>query len=106
MRSRQTAGVKVPLFSTRQPGVYVQQIIWVYLDLKNCDIFLCFMAVIFLGSIVLTSHSLLCVLCLSSAVNLRGSFTEEGHILYIYILLTPIHFLFLGGILIPNFLSR
>lgn len=64
------------------------------------------MAFIFLGSIVLTSQSLLCVLCFSSLVNLTGSFTEEEPILYIYLLLTPIHFLILRGLLNPNFLSR
>ena len=64
------------------------------------------MAFIFVGSIVLTSQSLLCVLCFSSLVNLTDSFTEEEPILYIYLLLTPIHFLIVSGLLNPNFLSR
>ena len=41
----------------------------VYLDVKTCEVFLCFLAIIFLGSIVLTSQWLLCIHC----------FTREFH---------------------------
>ena len=61
--------------------ISVRQILWVYLDVKTCEVFLCFIAIIFLGSTVLTSQ-LLCVLCFSSLVNLTGVYTEEEPILY------------------------
>ena len=61
-----------------------------------------FYAINFLGSIVLPSQSLLCVLFFSSLVNLTGSFAEEELIIYIYLLLTSIHFVILSGLLNPN----
>ena len=63
---------------------------------------------------LLISLALLCCLLshffvvffFSSLVNLTGSFAEEELIIYIYLLLTSIHFVILSGLLNPNFLSR
>ena len=49
---------------------------WVILDVKTCEVFLCFLAIIFLGSIVLTSHWLLCINCFTSLVRYTGSYRE------------------------------
>ena len=43
-----------------------------YLDVKTCEVFLCFLAIIFLGSIVLTSQWLLCIHCFTSLISFTG----------------------------------
>ena len=40
----------------------------VSLGVKTCEVFLCFLPIIFLGSIVLTSQRLLCIHCFTSQV--------------------------------------
>ena len=42
---------------------------WVYLGVKTCEVFLSFVAIIFLGSIVLTSQWLICIHCFTSLVS-------------------------------------
>ena len=49
----------------------------VILRVKTCEVFLCFLAIIFLGSIVLTSHWLLCINCFTSLVSFTGFYTED-----------------------------
>ena len=52
----------------------------VYLGVNTCEVFLCFLAIIFLGSIVLTSHQwLLCIHCFysTSLVSFTGFYTED-----------------------------
>ena len=44
---------------------------------KNLWSFLCFVAITFLGSIVLTSHWPLCVHCFTSLVSFTGFYTED-----------------------------
>ena len=44
---------------------------------KICEVFLCFLAIIFLGSIVLTSHWLLCIDRFTSLVRFTGFYTES-----------------------------
>ena len=46
------------------------------LGVKTCEVFLCFLTIIFLGSIVLTSHRLLCMNCFTSLVRFTGFCTE------------------------------
>ena len=46
----------------------------VYLGVKICEVFLCFLATIFLGSIVLTS---LCIHCFTSLVSFTGFYIED-----------------------------
>ena len=41
--------------------------------------FLCFLAIIFLGSSVLTSYWLLCIHCFTSFVRFTGFYTEDEH---------------------------
>ena len=60
--------------------------IGVYLGVKTCEVFLCFLAVIFLGSIVLISQWLLCSHCFMSLVSLTaedkpkiGDCEHKGH---------------------------
>ena len=48
----------------------------VILRVKTCEVFLCFLVIIFLGSIVLTSHWLLCINCFTSLVRFTGYYTE------------------------------
>ena len=48
----------------------------VYLGVKTCEVFLCFQAIIFLGSIALSSQWLLCIHCFTSLVSFRGFYTE------------------------------
>ena len=43
---------------------------------KTCEVFLCFLSIIFLGSIVLTFHRLLCMNCFTSLVRFTGFCTE------------------------------
>ena len=49
----------------------------VYLGVKTCEVFLCFLAIIFLGSIVLASQWLLCIHCFTSLVSFKGFYTED-----------------------------
>ena len=50
----------------------------VYLGVKTSEIFpRCFLSNIFLGSIVLTSHWLLCIRCFTSLVSFTGFYTED-----------------------------
>ena len=49
----------------------------VYLGVKTCEVFLCFPAIIFLGSTVLTSQWLLCIHCFTSLVSFTGFYTDE-----------------------------
>ena len=46
------------------------------LGVKTCEVFLCFLAIVFLGSIVLTSQWLLCIHCFTSFVSFTGFYTE------------------------------
>ena len=46
------------------------------LGVKTCEVFLCFLAIVFLGSIVLTSQWLLCIHCFTSLVSFTGFYTE------------------------------
>ena len=39
---------------------------WAYPGVKTCEVFLSFVAIIFLGSIVLTSQWLICIHCFTS----------------------------------------
>ena len=49
----------------------------IYLGVKTCEVFLCFLAIIFLGSTVLTSQWLLCIHCFTSLVSFTGFYTNE-----------------------------
>ena len=49
----------------------------VYLGVKTCEVFLCFLAIIFLGSIVLSSQWLLCIHCFTSLVSFTGFYTKD-----------------------------
>ena len=49
----------------------------VYLSVKTCELFLCFVPCVLLGSIVLTAPFLYCFLCLTSPVSFTGSYTED-----------------------------
>ena len=44
---------------------------------ETCEVFLCFLAIILLGSIVLTSQGLLCIHCFMSLVSFTGFYTEN-----------------------------
>ena len=48
----------------------------VILGIKTCEVFLCFLAIIFLGFIVLTSYWLLCVNCFTSLFNNDNDFQD------------------------------
>ena len=52
---------------------------WVYLGVKTrqCEVFLCFLAMIFLVTIVLTSQWLLCTHCFTSPVSFTGFYTKD-----------------------------
>ena len=50
---------------------------WVYLGVKTYEVFLCFLAIIFLGSIVLTPQWLLCIHCFTSLLSLTGFYTGD-----------------------------
>ena len=45
--------------------------------MKTCEVFLCFLAIIFLGSILLTSQWLLCIHCLTPLVSFTGFYSED-----------------------------
>ena len=49
----------------------------VKIGVKICEVFLCFLAFIFLGSIVLASQWLLCFHCFTSLVSFKGFYTED-----------------------------
>ena len=49
----------------------------VYVSVKSCEFFLCFLAIIFPGSIVLTSQWLLCIHCFMSLMSFTGFYTED-----------------------------
>ena len=49
----------------------------VYLGVKTCEVFLCFLDFIFLGSIVLAFQWLLCIHCFTSLVSFKGFYTED-----------------------------
>ena len=49
----------------------------VYLAVKTCEVFLCFLAIIFLGSNVLTSQWLPCTHFFTSAVSFTGFYTKD-----------------------------
>ena len=49
----------------------------VNLGVKTCEVFLCFLVIIFLGSIVLTSQWLLCIHCFTSLVSFAGFYIED-----------------------------
>ena len=48
----------------------------VILGVKTSEVFVCILAIIFLGSIVLTSQWLLCINCFTSLVSFTGFYTE------------------------------
>ena len=48
----------------------------VILGIKTCEVFLCFLAIIFLGFIVLTSYWLLCINCFTSLFNNDNDFQD------------------------------
>ena len=48
-----------------------------YLSVKTCEGFLCFIAIIFLASIVLTSQWPLFFHCFTSLVSFTGFYTED-----------------------------
>ena len=50
---------------------------WVYLGVKTCEVFIFFVAIIFLGSIVLTSQWLICIHCFTSLVSFTGFYSED-----------------------------
>ena len=45
--------------------------------MKTCEVFLCFLAIIFLGSILLTSQWLLCIHCFTPLVSFTGFYSED-----------------------------
>ena len=49
----------------------------VYLGVRTCGLFLCFVIFVLLGSIVLTAPFLYCFLCFTSPVSFTGSYTED-----------------------------
>ena len=49
----------------------------VYLGVKTCEVFHSFLAIIFLGSIVLTSQRLLCIHCFTSLVSFTYFYPED-----------------------------
>ena len=49
----------------------------VYLGVKTCEVFLCFVTIMFVLSFVLTSLPLLCFLCSTSLVKVIGFYTED-----------------------------
>ena len=49
---------------------------WLILGVKTCEVFLCFLAIVFLGSVVLTSQGLLCIHCFTPLVSFTGFYTE------------------------------
>ena len=49
----------------------------VYLCVKTCEVFLCFVTIMFVLSFVLTSLPLLCFLCSTSLVKVTGFYTED-----------------------------
>ena len=49
----------------------------VYLGVKTCEDFLCFLAFIFLSSIVLPCQWLLCIHCFMSFVSFKGFYTDD-----------------------------
>ena len=55
----------------------MQQLCGVYLGVKTCEVFLCFVSIIFLGSIVLTSQWLLCIHCFTSLISFTSFYTED-----------------------------
>ena len=55
----------------------IQVRLGVYLGVKTCEVFLCFLAIIFLGSIVLSSQWLLCIHCFTSLVSFTGFYTTR-----------------------------
>ena len=68
---------KVSTVNLKRSSVF-KKIDHVYdLGVKSCEVFLCFLAIIFLGSIVLTSQWLLCIHCFTSLVSLTGFYTED-----------------------------
>ena len=74
-RGRRRLFFSVPLLSFRKKGsTYVYQ---GYLGVQTCEVFLCFLAIIFLGSIVLTSQWLLCIHCFKSLLSFTGFYTED-----------------------------
>ena len=44
--------------------------------MKTCKVFLCFLAIIFLGTILLTSQWLLCIHCFTPLVSFTGFYSE------------------------------
>ena len=50
---------------------------WVYLSVKTCEVFLCFLAIIFLGSIVLSSQWLFFIHCITSLMSSAGFLHQE-----------------------------
>ena len=58
----------------------------VYLVVKTCEVFLSFLAIIFLGSIVLSSQWLLCIHCFMSLVSFTEFCTKDEPVFIIHIL--------------------
>ena len=61
--------------------------IWVYLSVRTCELLLCFLAIIFHSSTVLTSQWLLCIHCFMSLMSFH-KFLYQGwalHFTYMYI---------------------
>ena len=56
----------------------------VYLGVKTCEVFLCFLAIIFLGSNVLSSQWLLCIHWFMSLVSFTGFYTKDEPVLIIH----------------------
>ena len=54
----------------------IQVRLGVYLGVKTYEVFLCFLAIIFLGSIALSSQWLLCIHCFTALVSFTGFYTE------------------------------
>ena len=52
--------------------------------MKTCEVSLCFLAIISLGPIVLTSQWLLCIHCFRSLVSFTGFYTED-EVVIVYI---------------------
>ena len=69
------------LFVLRSRGLQILQSRcgknWVYLGVKTCEVFLCFVTIMFVLSFVLTSLPLLCFLCSTSLVKVIGFYTED-----------------------------
>ena len=69
-----TSCTKIKLLSLYMYRSCIALFLWVYLGVKICEVFFCFLATIFLGTIVLTS---LCLHCFTSLVSITGFYIED-----------------------------